>query len=136
MIQTLILRQIWCILDLSNGTLDKEQTMRNLSPENHNNRRKYTETDVEEIRQAQAEQAQMEADFDAKMAERKATVKAGLIKYGFSEQGAALLVTIIAQGCDYSGESRLDKAVRTGKIAFATEEKAQAVQRAFSYYWS
>lgn len=109
--------------------------MRTLSQPNYANPRKYTAADLAEVAEREAEEAARMAEFDAEMAERKATVLAGLVKYGFSEAGAKVLGDLIAQGVDYSGDSHLDKAIRTGRIAFATEEKAQAAQRAFDYYW-
>lgn len=98
--------------------------------ENYSNRNKYSERDVSEIRQAQAEQESTNDDFSATSNSRKAIVISGLVsKYGFSQAGAEATFTLIAKGVNNYGESSLDNA------KFATSEMKQAAIKAFDYFW-
>lgn len=99
--------------------------------ENYGNRRKYSEQDVEEMRQAEAEDAIDTAEWLAKMAERKTIIVRGLVqKYGFSQAGADQTMSLIEKGVNvHTGHCPLDDA------RFGSEEKRQAAQAAFKFYW-
>ena len=97
--------------------------------ENWNNRNKYSERDVQEMRQAQEEQRLANDAIEDMYTERSKVVVSGLVsKYGFSEAGASATMKLIEKGCDYMGESYVSNA------CFATPAMKEAAMKAYNYY--
>jgi|SRR5690606_29443013 len=90
--------------------------------------RNTTATEMEQMKQAEAELDAMFTLDEAKRAERKPVIIRGLVaKYGFDEEGAKKVMALIEQS--FSGEF-------PSLVNFTSEQKRIGAEKAMRYFWS